>query len=153
MYQEGESGSKLFNWKFFFCWLPSKVDRDVVPKEGNIQHSTSLCTEDLGTYSNIVGVIPYNVKLMSSEMNINQSYCTQPDVSLSDGKLMITSSDDSTLLEGGMSLGHKTKAGIDEFESNIENLCGSSYFKTNGLEGHTTHDYESNVGHSKDTQA
>ena len=103
----------------------------------SIHHSTSLRLEDAGTYANQVGIIPHDFRLMASEMEINQSLSTQPDVGSSDGELMTTSSSDSTSLEGGTSLSCKTGAGMDEFES-AKNLCGPSDSKTNGLEGHAT---------------
>ncbi len=102
-----------------------------------IHHSTSLCLEDAGTYANQVGIIPYDVWLMASEMEINQSLSSQPDVGSSDGELMTTSSSDSTSLEGGTSISRKTEAGMDDFES-AENLRGPSDSKNNGLEGHAT---------------
>ena len=100
-------------------------------------YSTSLCLEDVGTYSNQIGIISNDVWLMASEMEINRSLFTQLDVGSSDGELVTTTSSDNSQSEGGTSLSSTTETGIDEFES-AENLCGLSRSKTNGLEGHHT---------------
>ena len=67
----------------------------------SIHHSTSLRLEDAGTYANQVGIIPHDVRLIASEMEINQSLSTQPDVGSSDGELMTTNRRRTSYRRGG----------------------------------------------------